>query len=214
MANLIDLLRNAHDHVKSARLKISDWADPGRLQAAWSSVVAGSTGDVRDITGPEPYAVLSTCWVALPGGLREESHDWLAVQSGEAWWSKDAAGTVTQSPSSARPPIADIAVRWLGPADLLELLDVTETGSGTVAGRPTVEASAIVKPGLENDFRLSVLGWGADQIELSVDRERGTLLRTVSMFKGAPFRRTEALEASFDEAFDEALFDIPPRAAS
>ena len=52
------------------------------------------------------------------------------------------------------------------------------------------------------------LWWGADDYELVVDAERGTILRLASRLEGRAFDTTEVLDISFDEAFPEGTFDL------
>jgi hypothetical protein len=50
----------------------------------------------------------------------------------------------------------------------------------------------------------------ADRIDLSVDRERGVLLRAASWFEGSMYRTVEALSVAFDETFPSDAFEIDP----
>ena len=51
---------------------------------------------------------------------------------------------------------------------------------------------------------------GADDLTLSVDIERGVLLRSVARFSGSAYRVIEMTDVAFDEEFAPSTFDIAP----
>jgi hypothetical protein len=81
-----------------------------------------------------------------------------------------------------------------------------------MARPPTLEVHAVaVHHDRERGRGLHGLTFGdADKIDLSVDIERGVILRAVSWFQGSVYRTLEALDVGFDETFPHDAFKIEP----
>jgi hypothetical protein len=95
----------------------------------------------------------------------------------------------------------------LDPASLLSSSVLRPTSRGERAGRPTIEAVAQWRTGID----LLYIDWPyADQIRLSVDVEYGALLRLAFLLDSEPFLRIEAKEIAFNEVLPGSLFQGPP----
>jgi hypothetical protein len=102
----------------------------------------------------------------------------------------------------------------LDPSDIVAaLVDLAVVGRGEVAGRPVRLVTADPRPlrfGERGPFR--GLAPGADRYLLSVDDERGVVLRLEAELHGDPYLITEITEIAFDEDLPEEIFAREPRA--
>jgi hypothetical protein len=91
-------------------------------------------------------------------------------------------------------------------------LKVLEFGVGSWVGRSTldVHARAVHHPRDRGRGLHGLIIGDADRIDLSVDRERGVILRAASWFEGSMYRTVEALDVAFDERFPSGAFEIEP----
>lgn len=212
-SDLQELLRGASDRVGSVYAELREWSHPARTMAAWARHALGGE-EATSLAGTvptDPYEVVSRCWVAPPERFREEGPDHLIVQVGDRWYSRHpATGVETNDDDPDRTiTVANTLRHWIDPASILPLVRLSVEGESSVAGRSAVRARALPTVGAGDDPGLDWLGYGADEWELLVDRERGVLLGTAARLEGEPFRVGEALRITFDEAFDESLFALP-----
>ncbi|HJQ29787.1 MAG TPA: hypothetical protein VJ827_10620, partial [Rubrobacter sp.] len=142
----------------------------------------------------------------LPDGSGTEYR----VIDGRSFWSyspRDGAHAATTTTGRFGPEfeIAYLFDPENGAPDLA-YLEMRVVGCIRHAGREALRVEA-TKPG----------GWetipeplwsGADDYELMVDAERGTILRLASRLAGRAFDVTEVLEVSFDEGFPEGTFAL------
>jgi hypothetical protein len=71
-------------------------------------------------------------------------------------------------------------------------------------GRETLDVKATIRRGLTRRRGRGLHGLvigDADEIHISIDRERGVILFAESWFKGVPYRILEAERIAFDEQF-------------
>lgn len=95
-------------------------------------------------------------------------------------------------------------------ANVLSVMDFSE---GTRLGRRTIDALVRV---VDDDRHRTPILHGltvgdVEALELSIDRERGVVLRAVSMFQGIVYRIVQATSVNFDPVFGPEIFHIEPR---
>lgn len=136
------------------------------------------------------------------------------VFKGTTWWSNGHGVSMTNNGQENSRHGEGSGIDLVKTADYAAWLRVQQASSGTWLGRDTIDA-AVVTPRAGADFeRLSALHGlmigEPDDLILSVDRERGVLLRTVARFKGSAYRIVEMTEVGFDEDFAPSSFEIEP----
>ena len=99
-------------------------------------------------------------------------------------------------------------------SDYAPLLRVEEISEGLRLGRHTIEArvTTLENTSSERGRDLHGLTTGdADYLELSIDRERGIVLRVSSWYREAVYRRVEITRVEYDPFFAPEVFRIEPR---
>jgi outer membrane lipoprotein-sorting protein len=161
-------------------------------------------------------------WVERPDSAREEFEGtaWgtrTVVKVGERWWAYDEYGGARSNEGEEDVGI-DVGrfSGWLEPAKLLGSLRFKPMGTTEVAGRAALRALATLpdEPSLDDDdhrdWELHMLGAEAEEYELAVDQEMGTLLRVEARFGGQPTLIGEAEVVAFDEDFPPETFVFTP----
>lgn len=98
--------------------------------------------------------------------------------------------------------------------DYPPLLRVTDESDGSRLGRSTIEAKSEIAIELEPHRLLKVHGLTTgdpDLLELSIDRERGVVLRAASWLDGRIYRIVEMTDVKFDLVFPPRAFAISPK---
>ncbi len=98
-------------------------------------------------------------------------------------------------------------------ADYAPLLRVEEISEGMRLGRHTIEAkvTTLENTSPERGRDLHGLTTGdADYLKLSIDRERGIVLRVSSWYREAVYRRVEITRVEYDPIFAPEVFRIEP----
>jgi hypothetical protein len=181
--------------------------------AAGTTIVLGR----RDVPEPLEFEHTWTLWLAAPWKratftVATDTVD--VVFHGTTWWgNRGGVSLSNESPERAR------TTHGLGDGeDLVRTpdygtrLEVQEIGAGSWIGRPTLEvrARAVHHSGDRGRGLHGLTIGDADRIDLSVDRERGVLLRAASWFEGSMYRTLEALDVAYDETFPSDAFQIEP----
>ena len=172
---------------------------------------------------PEPAEDEETVRIWRAGErVRVEHHGgerdgYYAVVDGSLWWMWDERNGAhsNQDDPSVGSGIGEELQIMLDPVPLLSSLRFQTTGSGEVAGRPTISAHGI--PRRQDThcgpaFVLHELGTGADFYELEVDRQFGVLLAVTAMRDKRPFHRITTLAATFGEPIPDETFSFEPPA--
>ncbi len=191
-------------------------ATTARKQASGASVTKITIGD-PDRPQPKELEHTWTLWLAPPWKRATYTVDTSAVDvvvHGTTWWSNSRG--VSRSNESIDPARYGHGLGYgedlVRTPDYATRLEVAEVEAGLWIGRPTLEvhARAVHHP-RERGQRLHGLVIGdADRIDLSVDRDRGVILRAASWFEGSMYRTVETLDAAFDETFAADAFKIEP----
>jgi hypothetical protein len=98
-------------------------------------------------------------------------------------------------------------------AEYPALIEVHEVTAGARLGRETLEAKASIRHGLSRRRGRGVHGLvigDADEVLLSIDRERGVILYAGSWFRGSIYRALEMNDVSFDEELRPGSFETAP----
>jgi hypothetical protein len=129
------------------------------------------------------------------------------------WWSNGNGFSRTNGASAK----AGHGMGWsrdlLRTSDYTALIDITAVSAGVCIGRPTVELAVTIRhdrhgfrgPGVHG----LVIG-DPDQLQLSVDEERGVILRTQAWIEDRLYRMVEMTEVAFDERLSSDTFAIEP----
>ena len=107
--------------------------------------------------------------------------------------------------SQAMRPLGD---ELLDPAAFLPGFDLRIMGETAVAGRPALEVAG--KPRPRGAAPVELFPYGADDLRLAVDRERGVILRFEASAVDEPIRRLVVTEIEFDELLAASSSQSPP----
>jgi hypothetical protein len=231
LGELLVLLLNAHRSFDTLCGELRTWRHDARSHEAFRRQQEGRRGSVSMSTvsfggasgEAEPAPVeseeLGRLWLARPDRLREE---WSGsaggtvgattfVEVGPTWWSLDAHGAYSNNGSPEMQHGSRLPPMMLDPAGLLASRDFEITGDAVHAGRAAIRVVTHASPRdrILPETHQPFETWPQ---ELLVDRERGVLLRSVSLLEGEPFALTEFLSIAFDEQIpgERFVFEPPP----
>ena len=220
---LLDLMFGAKDRYRTARATIREWRD--ERTAEWVRERFSRTELYREAFGPPgpsprkrgDYERTWRVWHKRPDRWRQEAElpdgtEYTVIDGGSFWFygpdEEALAATSAEGRFGPEFVIAYVFDPERGAPDLA-YLQMRVVGRIRHAGREALRVVA-VKPGGWETIP-EPLWWGADDYELVVDAERGTILRLASRLEGRAFDATEVLDICFDEAFSEGTFvlDLP-----
>jgi hypothetical protein len=227
-SEFFDLLSTSTSRWTTLRLSGREWRDTAILHKAWEAAIArkrASGASVKTITfgdpdrpDPEELEGTWTLWLAPPWKRATFTVATCVVDvvaHGATWWSNDSRG-LSRSNESIDPARYRHGLGYgedlVRTPDYVTRLEVAEVEEGSWIGRPTLEAQAraVHHPRERGQGVHGLVMGDADRIDLSVDRERGVILRAASWFEGSMYRTVEALDAAFDETFASDAFKIEP----
>ena len=146
-----------------------------------------------------------------------------AVWNGGTWWAwSPPQGRMTNSGDPHHGHGMGPGEGLVEPGELLPFVDLEVLGETSLAGRP---AYRLVARPLPPEWprsgphpELHFLGTGADEYRLTVDAERGLLLRTEARLDGRAFGVIEVGDVEYDQVLDGDVFrpplgDLDPPAA-
>ena len=168
----------------------------------------------RSPTGePPPWETITRAWIDRTAeSSRTESTgphgELLTVRRGPQWWSytPHSGSMSNESEPQVQSGGTEQLDVLLDPSPLLAAFDFSLRGRTAVAGRPALEVVALPRP---PDFHFGFgphLGYGADNVVLAVDEERGVVLRSEARLDDRPFAVYEVIEVAFDESFADDVF--------
>ena len=129
------------------------------------------------------------------------------------WWSNGNGSSRTNGGSGKSGHGTGPGSDLLRTSDYSSLIDITSVDTGTWIGRPTLELAVDIRPEGHRFRGRGVHGLvigEPDQIQLSVDEERGVILRTQAWFGGSLYRLVAMTDVTFDEQFNDETFAIQP----
>jgi outer membrane lipoprotein-sorting protein len=225
LGDVLELLHDAEPRWKTLRAAGRQWRHNTRASEAFerhfaaleasqpSGAVFRLTGYVPD--GSQPPVPNESedhwrLWMERGGRTRAEfsiSNGAISVVfDGPTWWSwSPHAGGMTNSGATNHGHGLGPAKTLMDTTTLLSALRLQFLGADTLLGRDVFRIRGLprVRLGNQPDDGLHELGIGADDYLLSVDAERGVVLRSEARFREQPFTVIEMTEVEFD-------VDLPP----
>jgi hypothetical protein len=135
------------------------------------------------------------------------------VIEGSTFWSNGRGRSITNGGNTNHGHGQGDGHHLIRTAEYTGLLQVIELSDGVRTGRPTIEAKVTT---LDREHRrrgrgLHGLTIGDPEVlRLSIDRERGVVLKASSRFQGAIYRSVEVTAVEYDPHFDLDVFKIEP----
>jgi hypothetical protein len=135
------------------------------------------------------------------------------VIEGSTFWSNGHGRSITNGGDANYSHGQGDGRHLLRTVEYAGVLHVVELSEGMRIGRRTIEARVTIV-GDDDPHRVPVLHGltigVSELLELSVDRERGVVLRASSHFQGTVYRIVEITHIKFDPHFDVEVFTIEP----
>jgi len=225
LGGVLELLNDAEPRWKTLRAVGRHWRHNARanevFQRHFAAVQAShQSGAVVRLTGYAPDELQPQMpdesedhwrlWMEHGGRMRSESfvgsEPLTVVFDGPAWWSwSPHAGGMTNRGATNHGHGFGSAETLVDAAVLLSALRLQFLSSDTLLGRVVFRIRGLprARTSHQHDYDLHQLGVGADEYMLSVDAERGVLLRTEARVREQPFIVIEITEVEFD-------VDLPP----
>lgn len=176
-----------------------------------TSITIGRTDLPQSVVNEEAWSLwLAPPWKRATFGVGARTVD--VVFHETTWWSHGPDGFASNEGSSRMGHDLGPGEDLVRTPDYVTRLAVRQVETGSRLGRATLEGRVTaVYPPRERGRGLHGLVIGdADAIDLSVDRERGVILRAVSWLNGSAYRIVEALDVPFDEVFPPDTFKVEP----
>ena len=225
LGSVLELLHDAEPRWKTLRAIGRQWRHNARLsevserhfEAMQSSHVAGAvvklTGYVpegREPPVPDESEDRWQLWMEHDGRRRAEfsvgDESITVVLDGPTWWSwsPNAGGRTNGGLDDHRHGLGP-SEALIDVAPLLSALRLQFLANDTLRGRDVLRIRGVprARTSHEPDYGLFALGVGADDYMMSVDAERGVLLRGEARLREQPFIVVEMTEVEFD-------VDLPP----
>lgn len=224
-SEFFDLLATSPTRWRTLRMSGREWRDLTLARQAWAARkrqrLAGGmpvpTSALGRMERPEPREHEETwsLWLAPPqrraifafgtGTVDVVFHE-------TTWWSYGPTGFSSNEGRSRHEHGLGWGEQLVRTPDYATGFSVQHVQTGSRLGRATLEARVTtVHPPPERGRGLHGLVIGdADMIDLSVDRERGVILRATSWIQHSVYRILEALDVAFDEVFPPDTFKIEP----
>jgi len=228
LAGLLELLHGAGESWKTVRLVLRRWGHTDlsgvamRRHADRRAARGASSGTAFAVDrtggpnggGPVAWEMVTRAWIDRTGDrARIETNgdrgQGLTVRVAALWWSySSVSGSISNESEPEVRGGGSADFDWmLEPSSLLPVLDFNSLTPTEQFGRPAVATVAVPRvnyaaahgPGAH-------VAYGADDVLLVVDCERGVVLRAESRIAARPFALYEVTEVTFDEELDEELF--------
>ena len=220
-----DLLASSRLRWKTLRASGREWRNHGLVDQAWQARHARMRAEGRHFTtiNVESKTQRSNersadwaLWVAPPWRRAQFEVGFEAVDvvfRDSMWWSNGHGISRTNGGSPCTQHGSGPGEDLLRTKDYVDLINITNVGSGEWIGRATLELGVTIRhdlnrtrgPGLHG----LVIG-DPDRIELTVDEERGVVLRSQTWMGGHLCRAVEVTDVAFDEQFEDGVFEIEP----
>jgi hypothetical protein len=202
LRELLELLYLARTRWRSVRLTMEDWTHLDRQQDAYERSLG-----VPGTSPPHSYGAIESTtrtWIHDSGAFRQERPGMTLIHDGAQTWLQTPESGVIEHETQAMRPLGE---ELLDPAAFLPGFDLRLAGDTEAAGRPAIAVSASPRP--RGVAPVELFPYGADDLSLVVDRERGVILRFEARGLGEPIRRLEVTELAFDEPLPDELFTVP-----
>jgi outer membrane lipoprotein-sorting protein len=225
LGNVLELLHDAEPRWTTLRAVGRQWRHNARAGEAFErhfaavearqpgsvvSVSAGYTSDGSQPPEPDDSEDLWRLWIERGVRTRAEfavgNETISVVFDGTTWWSwSPSMGGMTNRGAVNHGHGSGPARVLIDTSKLISALRLQFLGTDTLLGRGVFRVRGVPRPRVgdgPNDGHFE-LGVGADEYLLSVDAERGVVLRSEARFRDQPFMVIEMTEVEFDA-------DLPP----
>ena len=214
LRDVLELLYTARSRFRTIRLELRAVRNPRAEQEATQRFQTGGArvGQVVLAAGEVPERTETVLHVAAepPARWRVEREDAqgssLTVVDGDTWWMyHPAMGAITNhGDPDHQAGTASEATPLLDPSPLLATLELTVAG----VNEEGIELKGRRRRDVSGPW--DHLSFGADEHRLLVHRERGVLLRAVSLAEGTELSRVEVVSIEFDVELPAATFTFDP----
>jgi hypothetical protein len=205
--------------------RVRSWRHVARADAAFRRAAEAADGAVLTacLAGdePEPEAMVTVGELWVDGQRRRaDTAAGVAIAVAGTWWHLRPDGTAMTNAGEEEPAQMSVGGELeplLEPWSLAGALVLdADVEPATAIGREALRARARPRPGDDrhDGWRLHAIGWGADEYELVVDRERGVLLRAAARLGGEEFQVMEIEAIEFDAPIADAVFVFDPPAGT
>jgi hypothetical protein len=227
LEDVLELMRTSTGRWASLRIDGFEWRHLKTFHLAWehhvtelrkrrSVTVMSAVRSERVEGGEPPEESLERwrVWLAKPDKRRVQfqvgDEVVAAVFLGDWWWSwSPSRGFMTNGGAPNHSHGFGPAEGLIDHSGQIASLDLRVNGRSTFLSRPVFRVTVV--PRLDEhgvfDRTLHMLGTGADEYRLVVDREIGVLLRCEARYGGNAFRVIEADEVGVDEVFSQGTFE-------
>lgn len=211
LGEILELLHDAAERSRPARLTVVEWRHGPRSSAAFDRFMVARHGAgyavTQSIAGDEPTPD-ETSWTNTLAfesetRFREDAAGVQAgkryvVRDGDRWVSWDADwGAVTSESAEEQGATSPTHGFLLDPIGIVTALSLEPVGETEVAGRTARRALGRPRESDASGATVFRVGPGADVVELAIDAERGALLRSEAFLDGEPFHRLEVTRIAF-----------------
>jgi hypothetical protein len=220
-----ELLSTSTSRWRTVRATGREWRSTGLVSQAWAaqlerkrdegqhfSVIGVQSKEPRpDETDEEWSLWIAGSWKRASFVVGRETTD--VVFHGPTWWSNGFGFSRTNGGSVNSAHGEGPGEHLVNTVAYPALIEVGTATVGSRIGRETLDVEATIRRGLplRRDGSLHGLVIGdADQIHMSIDRERGVILLAESWFKGQLYRVLEMEKVAFDEPLGPEAFEIAP----
>jgi hypothetical protein len=223
----LHLLSTSASRWRTLRASGREWRDTAVASEAWQAQLERKRAEGQN------FSVLSSSSQAtlpLPDQTDERWQLWLAgtwkravfavgradvdvVFHGTTWWSNGDGISRTNGGTPNYGHGEGPGEHLVSTAGYPALIEVGTATGGSRIGRETLDVNATIRRGLPRRRGRGLHGLvigEADEILISIDRERGVILFAESWFKGMPYRILEVERVAFDEQLRPETFEIAP----
>jgi hypothetical protein len=223
LGELLELLQTAETRWRTVHatvrheMDVELWARTmeHRAEGSGSLMVFAVTSGDREDDEAEPEIGgerVSEMWLERPNRWREEHggrHRSTSVSNGTVCRVAYGAGDGFLVEHDADEDGFGVEAAWVfHPGRLAGAFAADTVEEVDHLGRPALHV--VGTPAWRESEMEHMLGYGGDELELVVDRERGVVLRQETRVGGQMLSVTEILSVEFDEPLDPALFELEP----
>jgi hypothetical protein len=220
-----DLLLTSGSRWSTFRARGREWRDTAFASEAWHAQLERKRAEGQSFsvissraTSPRPDEIDEQwrIWIAAPwkramfaAGRSEVD----VVFHHSTWWSNGHGISRTNGGSLNLGHGEGPGEHLVNTAEYSPLIEIEGVVAGVRLCRETLDAKVSIRRGLPRRRGRGLHGLvigDADEVLLSIDRERGVILYAGSWFRGSLYRVLEISDVGFDEPFSPETFEITP----
>lgn len=212
LAAVLTILHESEGRWRTLRAEGDQWSDPDRSREAFLRVVPeGSIVSSRGTPGPADHDPTWSLWLDPPRfrtdfGGPHGSRMLIIGDGRRVAFSNPATDLLRVSDQREDNPHVGPPTELLRTTSLPSVLHLDVQGRRRVLDRDAYMVRGRPRHQREADGPRAFMG--ADEVELTLDAERGILLSVEQRLDGAPFRRVTMTTVAFDEDLEPALFEF------